>query len=95
MLPSPAMSGVRWCGIVGSSWGRSGAWGGGACLFSRIRPAGWVRSRPSILHFPAGTDSRQRRSPGRVFSRLSHTDAQIDTLLVTKNLDFTIRMDRT
>ncbi len=54
-----------------------------------------MRSRPSILHFPAGTDSSQRRSPGRVFSRLSHTDAQIDTLLATKNLDFTIRMDRT
>ena len=30
-----------------------------------------------------------------VFSSLTYTDAQIDTLLATRNIDFTLRMDRT
>ena len=47
----------------------------------------------------AALGSRSRfqseQEPGEVFASLTYTNQQIDTLLATRNLDFTLRMDRT
>ncbi len=46
MLPSPATSGVRWCGIVGSSWGAVVP--GRGCVPVQPHSPGWLSALEAV-----------------------------------------------
>ena len=79
-------------GIAAPSWGGSD-WDGNG---TSGEEADWIRAL-SDVNAALGSRSRfqAEQATGEVLAALDYSNEQIDTILATRNIDFTLRMDRT